>query len=306
MKPVGGSRPRTWGTPATATSATQVTSATRAARVRGASSSHTQPASSAANVTGRARSARPPIPPNPCATASTIRAGGPASASTAAPRGGTARASVLPTNAMAAATAAAGTATRFAGIDANVTSPKVASSTGTTATCAPIVIAARSASRGGSRCGRWARTRGAATSTPAVAVAESTSPSDPANRGSRSTNSRTATASPWRASRGTPRIEAARSTRAIVPARCTLGSNRVTNANHGTTSATATHRPRAPTRASPSRPSTPPSTIATLLPDTAVRCVNPVACIASWSAAGNNRVSPVTNPTSRPPARSSR
>jgi hypothetical protein len=207
---------------------------------------------------------------------------------------------------MAAATAAAGTATRFAGIDANVTSPKVASSTGTTATCAPTVIAARSATRDGNREGRWARTRGAATSTPAVAVADNTSPSEPASRGSTRTSSSTATARLWRASRGTPRTDAASSTSAIVPARCTLGSNRVTNANHGTTSATASHRPLAPTRSSPSTPSTPPSTIATLLPETAVRWVNPVACIAAWSSAGSSRVSPVTNPTSRPPARSSR
>jgi hypothetical protein len=213
---------------------------------------------------------------------------------------------VLPTKANTAASAAAGTASRLAGTDAKVSSPKLASSTGTTASWAPIVIAASSAARRGSHDGRCARTRGAATSTPAVAVADSNSPREPASSGSTRTSRSTAPASACRGSRGTPRTDVASNSNVIVPARCTLGSNRVTNANQGTTSPTATHRTRVPTRATARSPSTPPTTIATLLPDTAVRCDNPVTCIASRSAAGNSRVSPVTNPTRSPPVRSSR
>ena len=69
---------------------------------------------------------------------------------------------------------------------------------------------------------------------------------------------------------------------------------------------TAARRSRGPARVAAATSRTPPATIATFDPDTAVRCVSPVACMASRSACGSSRVSPVTNPTRSPPVRSSR
>ena len=92
----------------------------------------------------------------------------------------------------------------------------------------------------------------------------------------------------------------------MEPARSTLGSKRVRKANQGTTTATASRRTVTGRPSSPTTASTPPTTIATFVPDTAVRWLRDVACIAARSAAGRSRVSPVTNPTSSPPVRSSR
>jgi hypothetical protein len=301
-----GRRPSNGWTPVSTTASTVRVAAARARRVPRPPSTHAPAASSPATVAGRVSSTTPPTPAKPLAAASTIRAGQPAAAKTHAPASSDTSETSAPANPSVAATAPAGTATRLAGTDDRPTSPKVVSSNGTTASCAPTVIDSSSASRRGKRRGSRCRTTGARTSTPAVAVADSSSPSDPASRGSTSTSSSTATATACRGSRTTPRIVVPSSSRAIVPARSTLGSKRVTKANQGTTLPTAAQRPHAGARRIEAAASTPPITIATWLPETAVRCVSPVARIASRSASGSSRVSPMTKPTSRPPTRSSR
>ncbi len=192
---LAGARPPTAAGASEAANRTSVASAVpRAARVRGGRTRAAQPASNAATVRGRASSAPPPRPAKVCATASTPRAGQPASAKTHVPASRWTAATTAATKPIDAASAATGTASRLAGTEASGTVPKVVSNSGTTAICAPSVTASRSATRPGIR-RRRRRTRGATTRTPAVAVADSSSPSEPASRGSSSTNSTAAPAS---------------------------------------------------------------------------------------------------------------
>jgi hypothetical protein len=225
----GAGRPTMPGTEAATTPRTVMVASTPAVRVRGRAPSQAHPDSSAATPSGRAVSTTPPTSARPCATASTTRAGPPASSKTALAASTCRRATTAPTKPSPAAAAPAGTASRFAGTDASPTSPKVLSSSGTTATCAPRVMASRSATRRGNQRipVRRSRTCGATTSTPAVATADSSSPSDPASSGSIRTSSSTAPDNACRASRGTPRAKVSTTSSAIVPARSTLGSNRV-------------------------------------------------------------------------------
>ena len=189
----GGSTPVSSGAREIRVANTVASAARRASRPRPATIA-TDPAVTATTDAGRATSTTPPTSANAWATPSTRRAPGPASPNSTAPASGATSASAVPVNASTAATAAAGTASRFAGTEARDTSPKVANSTGTTAIWAPRVIEAISPARRGRRVGSWRRIIGARTRTPAVAVADSSRPSDPARRGSTARSRRTATA----------------------------------------------------------------------------------------------------------------
>jgi hypothetical protein len=300
---VGTTRPVTGGSAATTHAPAATAAVHRELLVPGRVTTQTEARTSATAVVGAATDAVPPQPAVAWATARMPRAGTPASPKRTAPADGWTVATTVAGNAIAAVTTANGTATRLAGTLASGTSPKVPSSRGTTATCAPTVTASTSATRRGRR-PRRSRTRGAITSTPAAAVADSSSPTEPASSGSTRTSNNTAHARAWRPSRRTPRLAASSTTPATVPARRTDGWNRVRYANQHTTTATATRRVRAPARATPQTPSTPATTVATCIPDTAVRWVVDVASIAARSASCSSRVSPVTRPTSSPPARS--
>ncbi len=87
----------------------------------------------------------------------------------------------------------------------------------------------------------------------------------------------------------------------MAPARSTEGSKRVRNANHARVVASTTRRSGAGRRSTRHVPSTPAVTSATWVPDTAVRWVREVACIAARSTSGSSRVSPVARPASSPP-----
>ena len=202
------------------------------------------------------------------------------------------------------ATAAAGTATRFAGSVDRPTSLPLLSRTGRTATWAPIVTASRSSTRParttGSSGSRRSRMRGATTRTPSVAAADSSRPSRRVSSGSSSTRTRTAPASAWRGATRRPRAPATSTSAAMALARSTEGSARVRTANSASTTTARRRRPRAPRPTAPPASHAPVTTSATLEPDTAVRWVSPVARMASSSGAGSRLVSPVTSPVARP------
>ncbi len=305
-KPRAGRLPSAGGSATSTSEAASTAAASRRLLDRGPASSTTVPAAAATSVTGRARATAPDRCWNRSATASTTAAPGPARANPHAPTSTLTSTAAVARNAIVAASTAAGTATRLAGTLASRSSPKVTSSTGSTASWAPSVTDSSVATRRGNRVGSRSRTAGATSRTPAVALADRTRPSEPASRGSRSTSRSTVAASACRASRTWPRAPARSTSSAMVPARSTLGSRRVRKANQGTTTATATRWLVGPNRSSPDSATTPAMTMATLVPLTAVRWVSEVACIAAWSASGRSRRSPVTKPTSRPAVGGSR
>ena len=173
------------------------------------------------------------------------------------------------------AAAAAGTATRFAGRDANGTAPWEWSSTGATPSWAPM-LAARS-TRSGRGPGRRGASAGPTTSTPAVASTDRLNPSCPATSGSARSSSTTAIARTWRASRPRPVMPARSTSAAITPARSTDGSARTSRANQARAAMPVQRRARAPMPASCASARTPASTSATLEPDTATRCDRPAS-----------------------------
>lgn len=278
---------------ATATTAT----ATRATRDPRRASSHATPATTRTSRAGRTsdttgRAGRR-------VAARTTCSGTSAQAMTTPPAPALTTPTTAPSITTVEATAAAGTATRFAGTEASGTAPKASRRTGATATCAPIVTPASWASPRGHRCSRRA-TSGATTSTPAVAVAESSRPIDPARAGSIATRTSTAAASAWVDWVATPRARATSTAPAMTPARSTDGSARVSSTNHANPTTSSTRWPRAPSRRATARASSPPRTIATLEPDTATRWVRPTPRMASSAPGESRRVSPVTSPTARP------
>ena len=251
----------------------------RANRVFGTETSHTMTAAATASMTGRAVDTTPNSPCHSCATHRMSRSGGSASRTSCAPATDESCATAAAVPASTEATAADGTATRLAGTDDSGTAPWVASSTGATATCAPIVTAAASRSRPGTYRSRRL-TSGAITRTPAVATADNTSPSDAARNGSSRIRRRTVAANDRTGSARTPRLAAIRTTAAITEARMTLGSKRVSTANHATAVAISRRRPRAPTPKMDATSTVPAATTATFEPLTATRCVRPVSRIA--------------------------
>ena len=267
-------------------------------------SSHAEAARTPTRTVG---SSQPTTGPHHCrrrAAPRTTPRAGPANRSNTAARAGSGTTTTAAAVQNSDATAAAGTATRLAGRVDSATSPPLVSSTGSTATCAPIVTASRSSSRperttrsnGTNR----SRTRGATTSTPSVAAADSNSPSRRASSGSSSTRTRTAPASACSGWTRRPRAPATRTIEAIALARRTEGSARVSTAKSASTTTAVRRRPRAPSPTTPAASHAPLTTIATLDPDTAVRWVSPVARIASSSSDGSRLVSPVTRPVASP------
>lgn len=201
--------------------------------------------------------------------------GGPATHATAPPTGIDSCAVKAATPPTTDATVAAGTATRFAAIEANGTAPSRRSSSGATPSCAPTLAAA--SRRSGRGPGRRRASGGAMTSTPAVASTDKPNPSCPAIAGSASSKTSTATASVYDGSGPRPSIPAASTSAAIALARSTEGSARVSSANQHTATNPIHRRPRAPTPTTRASPSTPARNSATLDPDTATRCDNPAS-----------------------------
>ena len=135
-----------------------------------------------------------------------------------------------------------------------------------------------------------------------MATEDSAKPKDRASHGSSA--STTTIAAP---STGSPadRRERLRPSSPIAPmaaARTTLGSGRARTTNPARATRARTGRARLGMPSSTHRPRTSPVTTATLLPLTAVRCVIPVARIASVRSAGVRLVSPMTRPGSNPRA----
>ena len=196
----------------------------------------------------------------------------------------------------------AGTASRLAGTATRLTVPEIPATTGPQATCAAAGTASASASPAGTPRRRSpSRQRGASSSRPPVASTDSANPASPASSGSTSTSTATAAASAGSAARGRPAASAASPIAPMAAARTTLGDGRtrMTKPTSATAqSPAASHGPARDHRASRS---TAPTTMATLLPDTALRCVMPVARKSSSTAGRNRLVSPTTSPGSRPP-----
>ena len=208
-----------------------------------------------------------------------------------------------PTETTTEAAAAAGTATRLAGIDPSGTSPNVANRMGATASCAPSVVASTTANGRGRRVNRRC-TSGATTRTPAVAAADRSSPTDMASSGSIVISVRTATPSAWTDDVGVPRARATSTAAAMTAARETEGSARVSKTNQPMANATTHRWPRAPSPMAPANSSAPAATTATFDPLTATRWVSPAACMRSSVSSSSRLVSPVTSPTARPAVRS--
>lgn len=199
----------------------------------------------------------------------------------------------------------AGTASRLAGTATRLTVPEMPATTGPQASCAAAGTASASARPGGTPRRRSpSRQRGASNNRPPVASTESAKPGSPASSGSTRTSTVTAAANAGSAARGRPAASAASPIAPIVAARTTLGDGRTRMTKP--TSATP-HSPAAshgPARAHRASSNTAPTTIATLLPETALRCVIPVARKSSSTAGGNRLVSPTTRPGSSPPGSS--
>ena len=228
----------------------------------------------------------------------------PAHATSSAPRGHTTEVSEAATPATVA-TGTSGAARRFARTPTTLTDPWRRTTRGAVISWAATGTASAGPSgarRRGRRApmasphGRVKRRR------PSVATEDSAKPKERASHGSSA--STTTIAAP---STGSPadRRERLRPRSPIAPmaaARTTLGSGRARTTNPARATRARTGRARLGTPSSTHRARTSPVTTATLLPLTAVRCVIPVARIASVRSAGVRLVSPMTRPGSNPRA----
>ncbi len=86
----------------------------------------------------------------------------------------------------------------------------------------------------------------------------------------------------------------------MAAARNTLGDGRASTTNASSTATATTGRARSPIRSQPHSTSAAASTIATLVPLTATRCVRPVVLKSSRSRGSSLLVSPSTSPGSSP------
>ena len=212
--------------------------------------------------------------------------------STWAPGSPTSPANVPPTRPHTIAGPAAGTASRFAGMDATGSPPVSPASSGATASWAASVTASASTSQRGP--GRCATSTGATRRRPEEAATESWNPRERGRNGSASTEAVTASARIRIPSAARALPAAVEATAAMAEARMTDGSNRVSVANPSSTTRVGTQRQRR-SRRRRAGPATA-RTKATFWPDTTSRWVSPEARKSSATTGDWPRSSPSTNP----------
>ena len=277
------------------TPAATAASATRGAVARTSVIAVARAASSSHVGGGRSRGAGPE---NVRADHWMTASGGAARAATQPAAAGARGARSVAAMPMVVATAAAGTATRLAGIAPSTPPPRsVSSRTGRTPACAPIVAPRSSRRRRGP--GSRSATAGPSSSTPAVAPTDRTNPVWAASSGSTSSATRTAEARSCRGSASRPIAPARSRSPAMAAARSTLGSARTSTTNQASATVATRRRPTRPSPTAEVASATPVRTTATLEPDTATRCERPACWKASVSSSGWPVTSPVTSPVSR-------
>ena len=236
------------------------------------------------------------VPPGTCANHRATRAipqagSTPAQATSSAPRLHTTEVSAAATPATVAI-GTRGAASRLASTPTTLTEPWSSTTSGAVIAWAATGTASagpRGASRVGSRA-PMASPHGRVNSrSPRVATDDSANPNERASHGS--TTSTTTMAAP---STGGPaerrdRLSPMRPIAPIAAARTTLGSGRASTTNPASARRASTGRAHRGMPSSMHSPRTSPMTTATLLPLTAVRCVMPVARMASVRSGGVRR-----------------
>ena len=176
----------------------------------------------------------------------------------------------------------------------------MATITGPQATCAAAGIATAAAAQSGSQRPRTLVHVGASSSRPAVARTDSAKPGAAASPGSSSTSSSTAADSDGSAARRLPDTSAASPTSPMTAARRTLGDGRARTTKAASASEDTSGPPTSPSPSARLSSRAAPSTTATLVPETATRCVSPVTRNSSRSCGARRLTSPTTSPGSKP------
>lgn len=188
-----------------------------------------------------------------------------------------------------------GAASTFASTPTTDTWPLMAVTIGWVASCAARATANASATHLGHQRTSAATSLGPSSTIPAQAAADNANPAEAANHGSIHISAHTATASPRTLldPRATP--VAASATRPMAAARSTDGScpHTSTNPPTPTTAAPRTHHPRSPAPRTAARSTT--RVNVRLAPETAIKCVRPVALKASLISSVTADVSPTTS-----------
>ena len=285
-----------------ATSATSTRARTRAERHRTATAvSRSTPSATAPTAPPGQPTAASGSPAARSATRTSQRTGHPATHTTRSAAGGHTGASTAAPRPSTVATGTAGAASRLAGMDTRLTVPFRPATRGAVARPAAPLTARASATGAGQPRSRSRRDQPGASSTiAAVAVTDKANPGSCARDGWSRSSTVAAAASAGTAARGRPVARAHSVTAPMAAARTTLADGRArTTKPMSPSSATAACTRRSTARRR-SGHNTAASTIATLAPDTAVRCARP-ALRKSSSRTGSLRLrSPTTSPGSRP------
>ena len=163
--------------------------------------------------------------------------------------------------------ATAGSASRFAGIDARLICPEIDAMSGAQASVAAVGTASASASQPGTRRAMRARNRGANTSSDAVAATDNANPTLRDSVGSMKIRHSTAAHNAGKARRRRPVARASTATRPIAAARKTLAWGRATMTNPTIVSTPISAWARRPTPTHRATTSAAPKTIATFAPE---------------------------------------
>lgn len=250
---------------------------------------------------GQSRAAIGRLAPTRATTATHAVARPATHASAPAPAGHTGASRVTRTPRTVAG-ATAGATSRFAGTATRDTCGAKSTITGAHTVCAAAGTATAWATPGGNQRPSTRAQPGATSSRAAVASTDRAKPNDRDNHGSTASSTVAATARAGTPRLGCPTARPTRATAPITAARSTLGSGRATTTKPRRAAPARASRHRRPSPQAVATIRTLPLTIATLLPDTAHRCDNPVSRIASSRSAGSPEVSPTTRPGRSPPA----
>ena len=201
------------------------------------------------------------------------------------------------------ATGTSGAARRLASTPTTLTEPWSSTTTGAVMAWAATGTARAGpsgASRGGIRAPIASPQGRVKSRRPRVASEDRAKPYERASHGSRTSTATTAAPSTGGPVERRERLRPMRPMAPIAAARTTLGSGRARTTKPVRVTRASTGRSRRGTPTTTHNPRTRPTTTATLLPETAVRWVMPVARIASVRSAGVRLVSPMTSPGRSP------